>query len=217
MELIITVTFAFITIKLFKSAAIVLGLVDKPGERKKNARHILLIVGAIFAGVLAASLFWLTNTFELRMYLFASAMIVFIGALDDKFELKIRIRIVGQIVIASLMIYGAGGYISNLGDLFNFGDVESGPISIIFTYFATIVVINACKMVDGIDGLIGNLSLNTFIAIAILFLISGNKSYLSYPLILATATLTYLIFNLVFSKVIAKKYLWVMPVVCLSA
>jgi UDP-GlcNAc:undecaprenyl-phosphate GlcNAc-1-phosphate transferase len=205
LELIITVTFAFITIKLFKSVAIVLGLVDKPGERKKNARHILLIVGAIFAGVLAASLFWLTNTPELRIYLVAAAMMVFIGALDDKFVLKVRIRIVGQIVIASLMIYGIGVYILHLGDLFSFGDFELGPIVIILTYFATILVINAFNMVDVIDGLIGNLSLNTFTAIAILFLISGNKGYLSYPLILATATLTYLIFNLGFFKNYSKK------------
>jgi UDP-GlcNAc:undecaprenyl-phosphate GlcNAc-1-phosphate transferase len=38
------------------------------------------------------------------MYLVVSAMVVFIGALDDKFDLKVRIRIVGQIIIASLMI-----------------------------------------------------------------------------------------------------------------
>jgi UDP-GlcNAc:undecaprenyl-phosphate GlcNAc-1-phosphate transferase len=45
---------------------------------------------------------------------------------------------------------------------------------------------------------------NTFTAIAILFLISGNTNYLSYPLILAIAALPHLIFNLGFSKVIVK-------------
>jgi UDP-GlcNAc:undecaprenyl-phosphate GlcNAc-1-phosphate transferase len=49
---------------------------------------------SIFAAVLAASLIWLPNTLELRMYLGASAMMVFIGALNDKFDLKVRIRIV---------------------------------------------------------------------------------------------------------------------------
>jgi UDP-GlcNAc:undecaprenyl-phosphate GlcNAc-1-phosphate transferase len=139
------------------------------------------------------------------MYLVASAMMVFIGALDDKFDLKVRIRIVGQVIIASLMIYGVGGYISNLGNLFSLGDIELGPVGIVFTYFAIIVVINAYNMVDGIDGLIGSLSLNTFTAIAVLFLISGNTSYLSYPLILATATLPYLIFNLGYFKSYSKK------------
>jgi UDP-GlcNAc:undecaprenyl-phosphate GlcNAc-1-phosphate transferase len=198
--------FALIAIKVFKPIAIDVGLVDKPNARKHHNGQVPLIGGiSIFAAVLAASLIWLPNTLELRMYLVASAMMVFIGALDDKFDLKVRIRIVGQIIIASLMIYGVGGYISNLGNLFSFGDIELGPVGIVFTYFAIIVVINAYNMVDGIDGLIGSLSLNTFTAIAILFLISGNTSYLSYPLILATATLPYLIFNLGFFKSYSKK------------
>jgi UDP-GlcNAc:undecaprenyl-phosphate GlcNAc-1-phosphate transferase len=198
--------FALIAIKVFKPIAIDVGLVDKPNARKHHNGQVPLIGGiSIFAAVLAASLIWLPNTLELRMYLVASAMMVFIGALDDKFDLKVRIRIVGQIIIASLMIYGVGGYISNLGNLFSFGDIDLGPLGIIFTYFAIIVVINAYNMVDGIDGLIGSLSLNTFTAIAVLFLISGNTSYLSYPLILATATLPYLIFNLGYFKSYSKK------------
>ena len=198
--------FAFIAIKLFKPIAVDVGLVDKPNARKRHQGQVPLIGGiSIFAAVLAASLLWLPNTLELRMYLIASAMMVFIGALDDKYDLKVRIRIVGQIIIASLMIYGVGGYIANLGDLFGLGDINLGPVGIIFTYFAIIVVINAYNMVDGIDGLIGSLSLNTFTAIAILFLISGNNGYLSYPLMLATATLPYLVFNLGFFKKYTNK------------
>jgi UDP-GlcNAc:undecaprenyl-phosphate GlcNAc-1-phosphate transferase len=196
----------FIAIKLFKPIAVDIGLVDKPNGRKRHKGQVPLIGGiSIFAAVLAASLLWLPNTLELRMYLIASAMMVFIGALDDKYDLKVRIRIVGQIIIASLMIYGVGGYISNLGDLFGFGNIELGPLGILFTYIAIIVVINAYNMVDGIDGLIGSLSLNTFTAIAILFMISGNNNYMSYPLILATATLPYLMYNLDFLKKYTNK------------
>jgi len=199
--------FAFLAIKFFKPVAIEMGLVDKPNERKQHSGHIPLIGGiSIFLAVLAASLLWLPNTLELRMYLIASAMMVFIGALDDKFDLRVRVRIMGQIIIASLMIYGVGGYISNLGDLFGFGDVILGPMGILFTYLGIIVVINAYNMIDGIDGLIGSLSINTFTSIAILFIMSGQKDYLSYPLILATATIPYLMFNLgAFEKLLGKK------------
>lgn len=197
---------AFMAIKVFKPLAIDVGLVDKPNARKHHEGQVPLIGGiSIFAAVLAASLLWLPNTLELRMYLIASAMMVFIGALDDKYDLRVRIRIVGQIIIASLMIYGVGGYIADLGDLFGFGDVNLGAFGIVFTYIAIIVVINAYNMVDGIDGLIGSLSLNTFTAIAVLFLMSGNYGYLSYPLILATATLPYLMFNLGFFQKFTKK------------
>lgn len=197
---------AFMAIKLFKPLAIDVGLVDKPNARKHHEGQIPLIGGiSIFAAVLAASLLWLPNTLELRMYLIASAMMVFIGALDDKYDLRVRIRILGQIIIASLMIYGVGGYISSLGDILGFGSVELGALGIIFTYIAIIVAINAYNMVDGIDGLIGSLSLNTFTATAILFLMSGNSNYLSYSLVLMTATLPYLVYNLGFFKSITKK------------
>ncbi|PCH94206.1 MAG: undecaprenyl-phosphate alpha-N-acetylglucosaminyl 1-phosphate transferase [Gammaproteobacteria bacterium] len=198
--------FAFLAIKFFKPVAIEVGLVDKPNERKQHSGNIPLIGGiSIFLAVLAASLLWLPNTLELRMYLIASAMMVFIGALDDKFDLRVRVRIVGQIIIASLMIYGVGGYISNIGNLFGFGEITLGPVGIIFTYLAIIVVINAYNMIDGIDGLIGSLSINTFTSIAILFIMSGQTDYLSYPLILATATVPYLMFNLGFLQKETKK------------
>ena len=201
-----TFCFAFIAIKFVKPVAIEVGLVDKPNERKQHSGHIPLIGGiSIFLAVLAASLIWLPNTLELRMYLIASAMMVFIGVLDDKFDLRVRVRIVGQIIIASLMIYGVGGYIDNLGNLFGFGDVTLGPFGILFTYIGIIVVINAYNMIDGIDGLIGSLSLNTFTSIALLFLMSGQTDYISYPLILATATLPYLMFNLGLFQQGAKK------------
>lgn len=193
---------AFLTIKFFKPVAVEMGLVDKPNERKQHSGHIPLIGGiSIFMAVLAASLLWLPDTLELRMYLIASSMMVFIGALDDRFDLRVRVRIIGQIIVASLMIYGVGGYVSNLGNLFNLGNVTLGSMGILFTYVAIIVVINAYNMMDGIDGLIGSLSINTFTAIAILFIMSGQTTYLSYPLIIATAIMPYLMFNLgVFDK-----------------
>lgn len=197
---------AFIAIKLFKPIAVEVGLVDKPTARKNHSGDIPLVGGiAIFMAVLMASVICLPDTKELRMYLIASAMMVFIGALDDKYDLRVRVRIVGQIIIASLMIYGVGGYISNLGNLFGLGNINLGTLGILFTYFAIVVAINAYNMIDGIDGLVGSLSLNTFVSIAILFIMSGNTGYVSYPLILATATLPYLAFNLGLFKKQTKK------------
>lgn len=189
--------FSFIAIKFIKPIAIAYGLVDKPNARKVHTGHVPLVGGiSIFVAVLASSAIFLPDTLELRMFLIASAMIVFIGVLDDKYDISVRIRIIGQIIIASLMIYGVGGYISNLGDLLGFGDIRLGFFGIFFTYFSIIVAINAFNMIDGIDGLLGALSLNAFASIAILFFLSGNYQYLSYPLILATALLPYLIYNL---------------------
>lgn len=55
-----------------------------------------------------ASVLILPNTQALLLYLIASARMVFIGSLDDKYDL--RNRIVGQIIVASIVIYGKDKY-----------------------------------------------------------------------------------------------------------
>lgn len=192
-----SMVFAYCSIRLMNPIAISLGLVDKPNERKQHKGNIPLVGGiSIFIAVLFSTMIWVPSTYELRMYLIASAMMVFIGAIDDKKDISVRIRIVGQIIIASLMIYGVGSYISNLGNLLGTGDLNIGVFGVFFTYFCIIVTINAFNMMDGIDGLIGCLSINTFLAIAILLLYSGNGNLVNYPLMIAAAILPYLIFNL---------------------
>ena len=189
--------FAFIAIKVMKPIALEVGLVDAPSDRKKHSGNVPLIGGiSIFLAVLAATAIWMPNTQELRLYLIASAMMVFIGAVDDKYDLSVGVRLVGQLIIASLMIYGVGAYIQDLGNIFGLGTLDLGWFGIPFTYFAIIVAINAFNMIDGIDGLLGSLSINTFTALAILFIYHGQDGFINYALILATAILPYLLFNL---------------------
>ncbi|TRX57416.1 UDP-N-acetylglucosamine--undecaprenyl-phosphate N-acetylglucosaminephosphotransferase [Thalassomonas sp. M1454] len=189
--------FALVAIKIIKPIALEVGLVDAPSERKKHSGNIPLIGGiSIFLAVLAATVIWMPNTQELRLYLIASAMMVFIGAVDDKYDLSVGVRLVGQLIIASLMIYGVGAYIQDLGNIFNLGNVDLGWFGIPFTYFAIIVAINAFNMIDGIDGLLGSLSINTFTALAVLFIYQGQEGFINYALILATAIFPYLLFNL---------------------
>lgn len=189
--------FAFVAIKLIKPIALEFGLVDTPSARKTHCGNIPLIGGiSIFIAVLAASLIWLPSTQELRLYLIASAMMVFIGAIDDRYDLSVSVRLIGQLIIASLMIYGGGAYIQDLGAIIPGGNVELGWFGIPFTYFAIVVAINAFNMIDGIDGLVGALSINTFASIAILFILQGHQGYTSYALILVTAILPCLLSNL---------------------
>lgn len=189
--------FAFTAIKVIKPLALEFGLVDTPCARKTHSGNVPLIGGiSIFLAVLVATVIWLPNTQELRLYLIASAMMVFIGAVDDKYDLSVGVRLVGQLIIASLMIYGVGAYIHDIGNVFALGDIDLGWFGIPFTYFAIIVAINAFNMIDGIDGLVGSLSINTFAGISILFIYQGHEGYISYALILATAIFPYLLFNL---------------------
>ncbi|TAA39581.1 UDP-N-acetylglucosamine--undecaprenyl-phosphate N-acetylglucosaminephosphotransferase [Corallincola spongiicola] len=188
---------SFLSIKILKPLAEQVGLVDKPNERKNHVGHIPLVGGiSTFIGVLIASVLWLPHSSELRIYIIASAMMVFIGVLDDKYDLSVRVRLVGQMLIASLMIFGVNAYIADLGDLIGFGGINLGWLGIPFTYLAMLGAINAFNMVDGIDGLVGSLSITTFTSLALLFLFNSDKQLATFPLMIATATFPYLLFNL---------------------
>lgn len=194
--LIFTFLTSFICIRFGKPLAIRLGLVDSPTARKVHTGAIPLVGGiAIFIGVLIASIVYIPQSQALNIYLISAALIVFIGVLDDFYDLPVKPRIVAQILVASMMIFGANFYLDNLGNLFGFGDIKLGLFGTVFTIVAVVGAINAFNMVDGIDGLAGMLSMITFSALAFLLSQNHNEWFL-LPVLFIAATLAYLMFNL---------------------
>lgn len=200
MELISPLVFTFLTsficIRFGKPVAVRLGLVDNPNARKVHTGSIPLVGGiAIFIGVLIASMVYIPKSQELNLYLIAAALIVFIGVLDDFYDLPVKPRIVAQILVASMMIFGANLYLDNLGDLFGFGEIRLNFFGTVFTIIAVVGAINAFNMVDGIDGLAGMLSMIAFSSLAYLLSANQNEWFL-LPVLFIAAISAYLMFNL---------------------
>lgn len=187
---------SFSAIKLIKPFANKIGLVDTPNGRKRHSGEVPLIGGiAVFMGVLTSCSILYPNGNILNLYLISSALIVFVGVLDDYRELPVSIRLVAQIIVSSIMVYGADVHIVSFGNILGLGELHLGWLGYPITIIAVLAAINAFNMVDGIDGLAGLLSLVSFTSLAIL-MISNSSTYSYLPLILAFATLPYLAFNL---------------------
>ena len=187
---------SLICIGFCKPIANRIGLLDRPNGRKAHDGAIPLVGGiSIFISILFASLFFMPKSEALNIYLVASALIVGIGVVDDYIDLPVKPRVLAQILIAVMMIFGADLYIQNLGNIFGFGDVELGFIGIVFTVLAVIGAINAFNMVDGIDGLAGSLAIITFGSLA--FLMSNTTDgWFLLSILFIVATAAYLMFNL---------------------
>ncbi|MCL1049550.1 UDP-N-acetylglucosamine--undecaprenyl-phosphate N-acetylglucosaminephosphotransferase [Shewanella abyssi] len=187
---------SFLAIGLSFPIANRIGLVDSPNERKQHQGSIPLIGGlGIFISVLVASKIFVASSQVLNLYLISTALLLFIGILDDKYDLSVRIRIVSQVIIASILIFGAELHLSSLGYILHWFDLQLGYLGIFVTIVAVIGSINAFNMVDGIDGLAGMLSLVTFSSIAFL-LHHSNSEWVFLPLLFIAAILAYLCFNL---------------------
>ncbi|WP_143870058.1 UDP-N-acetylglucosamine--undecaprenyl-phosphate N-acetylglucosaminephosphotransferase [Catenovulum sediminis] len=197
MEIIAAIAISFASVFILQPFAEKIGLVDKPNARKLHKGSIPLIGGiAFYIATLTACLVAFPGDKLITLFLISSAFVVFLGVLDDYHNLSVRSRIVSQILIASIMVYGAGKYIHNLGDLVGLGVIDIGIAGTILTFIAVIGAINAFNMTDGIDGLAGSLALNTFASIGILFYLTEQGSLLALPVILVCAIIPYLAFNL---------------------
>lgn len=186
------------------------GLTDKPDHRKVHSGEIPLIGGiSIYLGVLLSSLIMLSlpseHSVQLTTYLLASLLMVVTGAIDDRFNLGVKIRILVQIIIASIMMFVANDWITNLGDLLSLGEWQLGYFGYPFTIIAVLAAINAYNMVDGIDGLIGGVSFSSFSTLAVLFYLSGDFQESFFCALLLVALIPYLLHNLQLTKFSSKK------------
>lgn len=200
--------FACVAVVVAKPLAVKAGLVDIPNARKHHSGHIPLVGGvAIFISVLFAVMLFAPHSQAINIFLLSAALIVFIGVLDDKYDLKVSFRLMAQTLVACMMIFGAGFYLENLGNLVGLGTIHLGYSGIVLTIIAVIGAINAFNMVDGIDGLAGSLSLVSFIALAVLLGIA-HSSWTIVPILFIGATFAYLMFNLSWpSKRISKIFM----------
>jgi UDP-GlcNAc:undecaprenyl-phosphate GlcNAc-1-phosphate transferase len=92
--------------------------------------------------------------------LICGALIIVIMTIDDLYSIRASLRLFFQSIIAIIMIVLSGETISNLGNLFGDGDIiMSKPLSIIFTVFCTVGIMNAFNMSDGLNGICASFGL----------------------------------------------------------
>ena len=123
--------------------------------------------------------------------LICGALIIAIMTIDDLYTIRASLRLFFQSIIAITMIVLSGETVSNLGNLLGDGDIiMSKPLSIIFTVFCTVGIMNAYNMSDGLNGICASFGLIPLIFIGF----SGPVHY--GTIILMGVLLGFLAYNL---------------------
>lgn len=172
------------------------GLVDKPGGRKRHAVPTPLIGGiSMFLAVSAGLAITRMAPMPLLAFIVGSGLLVLVGTLDDREEIDYRYRLLAQLCAAGIMVFWGDLKIAGLGNLFGAGPISLGPLSIPFTLFAIIGLINAVNMLDGLDGLAGGVVLAILLPVTALSVMLGNEPTMALCLVLIATILGFLIFN----------------------
>lgn len=173
------------------------GLLDHPAGRKDHAEPTPVTGGlAIFFGCLVVFLWTRSSSHALHSLLAASVLLVAMGIYDDLRDLRWYWRVLGQAVAALLIIYWGGVRVQQIGPVFGLGELSLGWLSVPFTVFATIGLINAMNMIDGADGLCGLLGLAALVMLAAASIYAGNALLASRLSVLCGGLAGFLVWNM---------------------
>ncbi|MEQ5874346.1 UDP-N-acetylglucosamine--undecaprenyl-phosphate N-acetylglucosaminephosphotransferase [Pseudoalteromonas sp. MEBiC 03485] len=196
-DLTFTFLIAFAILFLMRKVAKTIGLVDKPSGRKLHTGNVPLVGGISICITIVHYIFSHPGMIpHADLFMMSITALTVVGAIDDRFDLSVKIRMGVQAIVSLVMISFADAELNSLGNLLGFGGIQLGAIGGVITVFAVIGCINAFNMVDGIDGLLGGLSIVTFGSIGLLLAIGGEQ-HLSYLcLLLVVCMLPYITMNL---------------------
>jgi len=185
-----------LAILAFRPVANAIGLVDKPGGRKLHDGITPLIGGiCMFLGMVIALPLVEPAILGQTAFLTAAAVLVVVGAIDDRFDITPLVRLIAQCTAALILCLGAGLTATSLGDIFFMGNVELGPFALPFTILVVMTVINAFNFLDGMDGLAGGVALASMVCGAAAALLFGSDVGLTLAMISVAVLLGFLIFN----------------------
>ena len=189
-------TSVFGLVFLFRPIAQNFGLVDRPCSRKQHVGDVPLVGGlAIYVAITVCSFVLTPFDANYKIFLLSTSFMVLIGALDDYHDIDARLRLIAQFLIGSLMVFGAGLFVEDLGAITGGDNIALGIWGPLFTVLAAVTCINAFNMTDGVDGLVGVLSLNVFASLGVLAYLNGAEINDGVTSMLAGAVVAFLFFN----------------------
>ena len=189
---------ALLLLPVIRKVALRIDLVDKPNQRKVHQQPVPLVggIGVFLASTLTLGL---ALSFETKPLTFintyvAAAILLLMGVLDDRFDLKASLKLAIQFVLAHF-IYSQGIKIESMHGLW--GVYELAPW-VQYTLTLTVIAgsINAFNLMDGIDGLAAGLAIAGFAVFSLLAMLTNEHGLVLVFLTCMGALLAFLRFNL---------------------
>ncbi|CAM4276118.1 glycosyltransferase family 4 protein [Paenibacillus tarimensis] len=192
---------------LVKKLAFKVGAIDKPNARKVHTRIMPRLGGlAIYAAFVAAFLLLypflpdgLLNRYDMNLIkgmLIGGTIIVLLGALDDRFELSAKVKLLGQIAAACVVVFGFDVKINLLNIPFGASMQPIAEwIAIPLTIFWIVGVTNAINLIDGLDGLAAGVSAIAIGTILVMAVLMGFEPVILLSTLLLGGILGFLVFN----------------------
>lgn len=175
-------------------------LMDEPSSRSVHATKTPNLggIGIFFSLVVViTTIGGLLDTKILLLLLGGMTVLFFLGLKDDLLVLSPKKKFIGQLLAAVVLIIFTDTRIVGFFGLLGI-NILPYWISVLFTLFVYILIINAYNLIDGVDGLAGSLALFACGAFGFLFFMTDDVSMMTIAVATIGSLLPFLRLN--FSK-----------------
>ncbi|ANZ94963.1 MULTISPECIES: glycosyltransferase family 4 protein [Brochothrix] len=180
---------------LVRKFAFAIGAVDVPNDRRVNKKAMPTLGGlAIILSFLIGFVILPVDLSSFWPILVGAFVVTLVGVLDDRFELTAGMKLFGQFLAASVVVFG-GNLMINYLTLPLIGQINFGWFAGPFTIIWIIAIMNAINLVDGLDGLAGGISSIVLISIAAMAYVLNDFIVFPLAMVLVAAILGFLIYN----------------------
>ena len=183
-----------------KEKKLLIDIPDRSRKFHKRATPLTGGIGILLAVIVSTEIYLDLNNlkgympeFSQELYI-ASIPLLLLFLIDDFKSLSPLYRLIIQITVSLYVIFSTDVYLSNLGNLFGYGEIQLGILSIPFTIFCVVGIMNAFNMIDGINGLCAGSAIMSLLFIGFY----SGLMYDSVLIIIIGSMIGFLIFNLRF-------------------
>lgn len=172
-------------------------LMDEPDSRSLHSHQTPTLGGiGIFIGLIVVMTIVgaFLNTKVLLLVMGGLTILFFLGLKDDLTVLSANKKFLGQLLASGLLIVFTDTRIIGFSRILDI-DVLPYWISIGFTLFVYILIINAYNLIDGVDGLAGSIAFSVSGIFVYLFVRAGELSLATIAIALCGCLLAFLRLN----------------------
>lgn len=176
-------------------------VVDNPNARKLQRIPIPVLGGAaVLFGIVVGLCFFKTMLSFTSLFAVLGAMVVmlYVGMIDDILNIRPLTRLIIEVIVMTLMIYGTHYSMCNFQGLWGI-DLLPTWLSVPFSVFVMIGIINAINMIDGVDGMLSGYCIVACTLFGLVFFLEHQFSFAALAAVTVGALIPFFIHN-VFGK-----------------
>lgn len=177
------------------------GLFDQPDPRKSHTLLIPTLGGsAVFIGMIIPTVLYGDLNFEhdLKYIICCLLILFFIGIKDDILIISPRTKLIAEIFAIVIIVILGDMRVTSFHGFLGLKEIPYF-VSIVFTIFMFVVIINGYNLIDGIDGLAAGVGIITISSFGAWHLLIRDYSYAAFCFSSIGALLAFFLYN-VFGK-----------------